>query len=177
MKERKGLVFNVGTPSILVILLVFVLSVFALMSIQASNNEKKLADKTGKSVQEYYEADQKAEYARAYISAVLQSTDLEYLEETLVGMEAAKVEQLKGMQDVYVTVSEDAAFLESKEQEKVATVAYAFPVRKDSKLKVEMDVYSDRTYQVTQWKLENAGMGVELDEGMGLWDGTVTVEE
>ena len=49
MKERKGLVFNVGTPSILVILLVFVLCVFALMSIQASNNEKKLADKTGAS--------------------------------------------------------------------------------------------------------------------------------
>lgn len=177
MKERKGLVFNVGTPSILVILLVFVLCVFALMSIQASNNEKKLADKTGASVQEYYQADQKAEYAKAYISAVLQSTEPEYLEQTLVGLEAAKDEHLKGMQDVYVKVKEGAAFQEKAEQEEIGTVAYAFPVHEDSKLKVEMTVYSDRSYQVTQWKLENASSGVELDEGMGLWDGTVPVEE
>ena len=40
-----------------------------------------------------------------------------------------------------------------------------------------MTVYSDRSFQVTQWKLENASSGVELDEGMGLWDGTVPVEE
>ena len=46
MKERKGLLLSVGTPSILLVLLVFVLSVFALLSIRASANEQKLADKT-----------------------------------------------------------------------------------------------------------------------------------
>lgn len=42
------------------ILLVLSLSIFAALSIKASNNEYKLALKTAQSVQEYYEADAKA---------------------------------------------------------------------------------------------------------------------
>ena len=70
MEEKKGFVFNIGTPSILVILLTFVLCTFALFSIRASNSVRKLADKTGDAVQEYYLADQKAVHALAYVDSV-----------------------------------------------------------------------------------------------------------
>lgn len=60
MEEKKGLSINVGASSIILILLVLSLSVFAVLSIKASNNEYKLAMKTARSVQEYYEADARA---------------------------------------------------------------------------------------------------------------------
>ena len=53
MKENKGLIINVGTSSVALILLVFALSRFAILSIRASNSEVQLAKKTGESVQEY----------------------------------------------------------------------------------------------------------------------------
>lgn len=60
MEEKKGLSINVGASSIILILLVLSLSIFAALSIKASNNEYKLAGKTAQSVQEYYEADARA---------------------------------------------------------------------------------------------------------------------
>lgn len=60
MEEKKGFSINVGASSIILILLVLSLSIFAALSIKASNNEYKLALKTAQSVQEYYEADAKA---------------------------------------------------------------------------------------------------------------------
>lgn len=60
MEDKKGFSINVGASSIILILLVLSLSIFAALSIKASNNEYKLALKTAQSVQEYYEADAKA---------------------------------------------------------------------------------------------------------------------
>lgn len=77
MKENKGLVMNVGTSSVILILLVFALSVFALLSIRASNSELQLTEKTGESIQEYYQADKEAQYALCYIKKIVEDFKVE----------------------------------------------------------------------------------------------------
>ena len=114
MKERKGLLLSVGTPSILLVLLVFVLSVFALLSIRASANEQKLADKTAKSVKEYYAADAKAEYALGYIDSVLESAKISNLKTELLNMKNSNEENLKGLKDLKVTIKSSGDFQAKK---------------------------------------------------------------
>lgn len=177
MKEKRGLIVNVGTPSILVILVVFVLAVFAILSIGASSNELKLAAKTGASVKEYYEADQKVEVSLCYLDKVLQDTEIEYLEQTLVGMEATNREDMKGLENVVVKLEKDAMFAKGKAK-KIGTVSYEFLIRKDSYLNVSIALYSDRSYQVEQRNVSQTYAGsYELDDSVELWDGSVTIPD
>lgn len=176
MRERKGLIFNVGTSSILVILLSFVLAVFALMSIRASNSEQVLAEKTGNSVKEYYAADQKAENALCYVDVMLKSLDVEYIEDAIVSLEYSKDEDLAGVEDVTVQLEKDAAFSDGAKKE-IGMVSYECLVREGCYLNVELTIYSDRSYSISKWNTTQTAAGVyELDEGMELWDGTVEVE-
>lgn len=176
VRERKGLIFNVGTSSILVILLTFVLAVFALMSIRASNSEQVLAEKTGTSVKEYYAADQKAEHALCYVDVMLKSLDTEYLEDAIVAVEYSKDEDLSDIENVTVQLVRDAAFSDGAKKE-IGTVSYECLVREGCYLNVELAIFSDRSYVVNKWNTTQTAAGVyELDDGMELWDGTVEVE-
>lgn len=176
MKEKKGLVFNVGTSSILVILLSFVLSVFALMSIRASNSEQILAEKTGNSVKEYYEADRKAEYALCYIDVMLKSMEAEYLEDAIGALEYSKDEDLTDIENVTVQLEEDVLFSNDAKKE-IGTVSFACLVRESCYLNVELIIYSDRSYAINKWNTTQNTAGMyELDDGMELWDGTIDVE-
>lgn len=176
MKEKKGLVFNVGTSSILVILLSFVLSVFALLSIRASNNEQILAEKTGNSVKEYYAADQKAEYALCYIDTMLKSIDVEYLEDSVAALEYSKDENLANIENVTVQLETEAVFSDDAHKE-IGTVSFSCLVREDCYLNVELALYSDRSYRVNKWNTTQTTAGLyELEDGMELWDGNVEVE-
>lgn len=176
MKERKGLVFNVGTSSILVILLSFVLSVFALMSIRASNSEQVLAEKTGNSVKEYYAADRKAEYTVASIDAILKNTEVAYLEDAMEAIAYSKDEELTGVENVTVKLEKDAAFSDSAKKE-IGTVSFECMVREECYLNVELTIYSDRSYEVSKWNTTQNTAGVyELEDGVELWDGNVEEE-
>ena len=179
MREKKGFLFNVGIPSILMILLTFILAMFALLSMKASASEQRLAEKTGQSVQEYYEADQKAEYALCYIDAVLDTIELPYLEETLVGMEASKDTMLADLDGMSVKLVKNGAFSEGKAR-KIGTVSFFVPMTEKSRLQVAFAIYSDRSYRVTRWNTETDETKVnmyELEDGVELWDGVVDVEE
>lgn len=177
MRENKGLILNVGTPSVLVILVVFVLSVFSILSVGASANEVKLAEKTATSVKEYYEADQKAEYSLLYISNIIKESDLATLEENIVGLEAGKEEAIKGMENVNVKLDENAIF-SSGEKKKIGTISYEFFVRNDSYLNVELSLFSDRSFDISKWNMTQTYAGTyELDDTVELWDGNVTFDE
>lgn len=180
MEEKKGFVFNIGTPSILVILLTFVLCTFALFSIRASNSERKLADKTGDSVQEYYLADQKAVHVLAYVDSVLETSEVEYLEETLVGAEAGKEESIAGIFGVKVKLEEHASFVIGTEGTKrsIGQITYCYPVREGVDLQVALDIYNDRSYVIKQWSTTQAASDLlDLEDGgFELWDGNVTAE-
>ena len=174
MKENKELVFNVGTPSILLILLVFVLSTFAILSIQASDSEWKLAEKTGESVKTYYAADEKAEYVLCYVDAILQNTDAEYLEDGLVGMEGNAAKDIEGLENLKVNIKDRVVFEEKKKNE-IAEVAYDIVVKEGTKLQVELQLFSDRSYDITSWKIKQEELGVyDLEDNIELLDGNVT---
>lgn len=173
MKENKELVFNVGTPSILLILIVFVLSTFAILSIQASDNEWKLAEKTGESVKQYYAADEKAEYVLCYIDAILKNTDAKYLEDGLVGMEGNAAKDMEGLENLTVKMKDMVAF-DEQEKSEIAEVAYDITVKEGAKLQVELQLFSDRSYEITSWKVNQEELGVyDLEDDVELWDGIV----
>lgn len=60
-----------GGASVILILLVLALSVFALLALRSSYNERKLARRTAESVQDYYKMDARAEKLFARIDALL----------------------------------------------------------------------------------------------------------
>ncbi|MBP5158965.1 MAG: hypothetical protein ILP10_01550 [Lachnospiraceae bacterium] len=77
MKEKNeagGFKINIGAPSIILLLVVFALTVFALLSIRASYNELKLARTSRESVDKYYKALGEAERSRAQIDAARTKT-------------------------------------------------------------------------------------------------------
>lgn len=64
---------SVGGASIILIMLVLALSSFALLAIRSSMNEKRLASKTAKSIQEYYQMDAEAEEIYAKIDGIVKN--------------------------------------------------------------------------------------------------------
>lgn len=170
MKENKGFVLNVGTASILLVLLVFVLSVFAVLSIQASNGEWKLAQKTGKAVQDYYEADQKAEYMLCRVDTILHSTSIEQLEEVLKNIEVTEEKSLKGLEHISLELNEGASFSET--DQKIGTLTYSIVEQENSSLEVELTILANRNYEIKKWKTVRKAWELnDFEEGAELWDG------
>lgn len=58
---------NIGGASVILLIAVFALTVFSVLSIRASYNEKQLAERSRDAVESYYEADTRAEEAYAGI--------------------------------------------------------------------------------------------------------------
>ena len=178
MEEKKGFVFQVGTPSIMVILLTFVLTVFALLSVRASGNEMNLSKKNGQAVQEYYSADAKASYMLACIDAALHNTDMDYIEQTLVGLEAGKEKELQGLEAVKVQFTPYASFVTGTQGKPIknGTISYCFPVNDKIDLEVSHAIYSNKTYQIIKWATTKPVSNIQTfdDSGLQLWDGDVT---
>lgn len=181
MKERKGLVLNVGISSMILIFLALVLSVFGLLSVRASVNEWKLAKKTGESVVEYYDADAKAEYTRCLMGAFVEETDLEKLEECLVGLQAGRYEGITDLENVKVQIKENSTYVENENGEnkplQIGTISYDIFIKEGSRLEVELELYNNRTLQIAKWKMvKDSNLVLELEEGTELWDGVVITE-
>ncbi len=77
---------NIGGASILLLITVFALTVFAVLSIRASYNEKQMAQKAREAVERYYEADARAEEAYALVAEALGAQGLRTPEEVLAGI-------------------------------------------------------------------------------------------
>lgn len=67
---------NIGGASILLVLAIFALTVFAILSLRASYHELKMSEKTRDSVQAYYEADAKAEEYYMQVTQALASQEI-----------------------------------------------------------------------------------------------------
>lgn len=176
MKEKNGLVINVGTSSVVLILMVISLSVFALLSIRASNSELKLAIKTGESVQEYYDADKAAEYGLSYIKAALESSKIEDLEKNLLGMDTSKQKELSNFGGLTLNLKKNVIFT-GKKDEILGNISYAIKITEKKRLEVKLDLCGDRSVLVTSWKIvKEAEQKESLDSGIELWDGQVTTD-
>ena len=71
MNENSNIKTNLGGPSIILVILVLSLTVFALLAVRSSLNEKKLADNTANSVSNYYSMNAKAEEFYAELQSKL----------------------------------------------------------------------------------------------------------
>lgn len=176
MKENKGLVINVGTSSVVLILLVFALSVFALLSIRASNSELQLAMRTGESVQEYYTADAASEYALCYIQQIVESSKIEELEEKLKGINVSGQKELEKLENVKLDL-EDIVIFTGKPEDKLGTIGYTIPIREGIQLEVNLALYGDRSLSVELWRMVKAAGNIEeLEQDVKLWDGLITAD-
>lgn len=75
MKQKNSYHMNIGGASILLVLAIFALTVFAILSLRASYHELKMSEKTRDSVQAYYEADARAEEVYMLITQTLASKE------------------------------------------------------------------------------------------------------
>lgn len=134
MSKKKTGNINVGGASVILILLVLALSVFALLALRSSYNERKLARKAADSVRDYYEMDGRAEDLYARIDGLL--TDA-----YLIPDEPVEVEVVLDALYEYPEVTEVATELDG-EQEYVTAVTYEVPhkTKENMRLHVELEV-------------------------------------
>lgn len=159
---------NIGIASIILIILVFVLAAFSVRSIKAANNEKKLADKTAASIQEYYAADTRAE-AMIY-----------RLDDMMISFQGSKWEsKIKEMnQELKDTYGFDEIVV-GKNEAGNKTYSFIVEVNETTKLQVEAEVTEENRCHITEWRTvsDEPEGNYTLDEDVELWDGNVNVEE
>lgn len=152
--KKKELKINVGGGSIILILLIFALSIFSVLSIRASANEFRLASKTADSVSEYYSADTKATELLARICNL--GTFLQEDIETYL----SDVEEVTSVME-----AEDGGTI----------VEYQVSINEKATLGVSVHLLLDGTHNILKWKMsqEDDGeyeFGIEMEN---LWDGTI----
>ena len=69
--KKQDYQINIGGASILLVLLVFALTVFAILSMRASYHELKMSENTRDSIEQYYDVDAKSEEALFSIQEVM----------------------------------------------------------------------------------------------------------
>lgn len=69
--KKQGYQMNIGGASILLLLVVFAMTVFAVLSMRASYHEVKMAEKTRDSIQSYYNADAKVEDTKMLVAKIM----------------------------------------------------------------------------------------------------------
>lgn len=176
MKENKGLVMNVGTSSVILILLVFALSVFALLSIRASNSELQLTEKTGESIQEYYQADKEAQYALCYIKKIVEDFKVEELEGKLGSLKDVKDKGLANLLDITLHLQKDVIFT-GKQKDRLGTIEYVIYMEEGKRLEVSLALQGDRSLLVEKWcMVKEPWTEEEFGQDAELWDGMVITE-
>lgn len=158
LKNHRELKMNIGGASIILILVVLALSIFAVLSIKVSNHEWKLANKTVESAEAYYEADSEAEEKLRQIHQVSKISGADELLLELSSLEG--IDTVEALED---------GLLE---------VRYQVEVKEGTTLSAAVIINSDKTFDVTQWRImqkepEGYGIGFETEN---IWDGTVNEE-
>lgn len=158
MKEKKELKINIGGASVILILLVLALSIFAVLSIRASNNEWRLAKKTAEAVKKYYDADREA------VEVIKQINEISYQ-----AASDLNPSDFEAVDNAEVSVQSDGAVL----------VSFRKPVSSTMDLSVEALVRKGASCEILQWQMTSAAEEQEYDMGFeidNLWDGTIHEE-
>ena len=90
MNKGNSIKANLGGPSIILIILVLALSIFALLALRSSEGEKKLARKTADSVTEYYKMNGRAEEILAQAEEIIAINDANAAKEQLLSIPEVK---------------------------------------------------------------------------------------
>ena len=130
-----------GGASLLVIFAVLALTIFALLSLSTVRADGRLSDAANQAIQDYYEADCKAQ---------------QYLALLRLGEDAANLEGLDDVDTVVIGYTERREY-------------FTFPISDTQELQVEVRVDGVNDYEILRWQAVPVGEW-EADEGIDLWD-------
>ncbi len=143
---------NIGGASIILLIAVFGLTVFAVLSIRASYKERQMAQKNREAVEAYYEADARAEEIFAQVANKWEDAGR-------VGSAQAVLDALK---------------LSEEMEAKVAENEISFQVDVDHNRVLYVSLGLDKGgCSVLHWKLVSGTSG-SYGESIDLWDGGFT---
>lgn len=144
MKKEVKVKWNVGMSLVILVIVIFTLSVFAVLSVKASNSDLVLAKKTREDMQSYYKADMEAERLLMQIDQILKN----YYDD-LSGL-ALKVQLQERIGDMGKVVAKT---------DKIGEITYQIPINKYAELEVALryDIEPDREkyYNITKWKINH----------------------
>jgi hypothetical protein len=159
MRDKGDYRVNIGGASIVLLLMVLSLTIYAVLSIRVSYHERKLAEKTTEVVEEYYLADAQAEEILMQVYEVLEANqntstmDHEKL--------YAELRKLNGITEV------------NKLEE---YVSFQVKINKNANIKVELDLNltdEDMGPNVHYWKMVNTEDGDYESKEIEIWDGII----
>ncbi len=155
MKKSKEYHMNIGGASIILLLVVFALTVFAVLSVRASYHEMKLADKTREYIEAYYSADAKAE--EIYRSICLGWADC------------------NPSGDFMLTANEVINTSEYHELMRITngTLCYTVPVDENRNINVQLTP-DDDGLKITSWRLSEYESELYFEDDELIWDGGLT---
>lgn len=156
--KKRGYQMNIGGASILLLLLVFALTVFAILSMRASYQELKMSEKTRDAVERYYQADVKSEETLMSVREIMRSameqslmSEIEYLKE-----EIAKDKNLKFDENSHVLTC-------------LVSVDYNKSI--ETRLKIPKEFSKD--YEILSHKMIVDEQEDYENEGIDIWDGII----
>lgn len=162
MEKEREFKLNVGASSIILIIAVFALSIFAVLSVKASNSDLVLAKRTKEAIQAYYDADAKAEHVLMKIDQVLNNY---YADMSGVALKV----QLQ-------SIVEDSGQVEAQ-SDKVGKIAYQIKINENAFLEVEIryniETGTNQYYDITKWKVNQSEIGEYDFSNFTFWDGTI----
>lgn len=158
MKQNNDYHMNVGGASMILLLVVFALTIFAALSVRASFHEMKLSEKTKNAVSEYYLMDKKATEKLAGIRAALDAYALRDYTPDVFEYEG-------------VDVKVDDA------NEGNMTLSYSVKSETSEKsLNVTLAVENGELVRISRWALSENEHG-DYDSGNGgdIWNGDIVI--
>ncbi len=160
MDKKQEFKINVGGSSIILIIVVFALSIFAVLSIKASNSDLVLAKKTREAISQYYHADSDAEEFMSELDLLLQERDSKLLHTELEAMNG------------YARVNE--------ESDTIGTISYSCAINDYATLEVELAYDLAKAegplYDIRNWKINQKAVGEYDFSNFQFWDGTIEDE-
>lgn len=148
MKHKNEFHMNIGGASIILLLIVFALTIFAALSVRASYHELKLAEETRRSVEAYYKADSMAEEIKDGIIVSF-------------GQHTAGGGALETFKYEGVSFADGVA-------------KYSVKAGDEKTLNVKLLLSRDGTVKVNEWRLAEYSHG-NYDNGGALFDDTIEI--
>ncbi len=153
MKQKNSYHINIGGASILLVLAVFALTVFAILSLRASYHEVKMSEKTRNAIEDYYVADSKAEEILMQISEIVAKQDTSNF--LMLSQELSVIDKLKIDESTHI-------------------LTYTVPVTYniDLEIKLKLPTSTEDGVTVHSWRMISTEQGDYNDSSMeDVWDG------
>lgn len=156
--NQDGFRMSIGGPSILLLLIVFVLSIFAVLSVRASFQEVRLTKQSREAVLAYYNADSKAEEV------------LSQIDERLTSLSKSKKIKESDLNAAFSDFSVSITVLSEDR------ISYEIPITEKAALVVELKVIKPtgmddtKRFDILSWKMKVEEQTGYLEDEFEIWE-------